>query len=36
LGILKAKEKAELDDSSLLGKQHSEEIEALWWKDENI
>jgi hypothetical protein len=34
LGILKAKEKAELDDdSSLLGKQHSE---ALWWKDENI
>jgi hypothetical protein len=30
-------EKAELDDDSgLLIKQHSEELDALWWKDENI
>jgi hypothetical protein len=37
LGILKAKEKAQLDDDNcLLDKQHSEEIETLWWKDENI
>lgn len=34
LRILKAKEKAEKDDPLI--KQHSEELDALWWKDENI